>query len=81
MTNSSFECQTGDVRLVSGQDESEGRVEVCINGEWGTVCDNGWSRQDAEVVCQQLGFDSTGRSLYSDAIHTVCHEIKISRQD
>ena len=55
--NSSFECQTGDVRLVNGQVKNEGRVEICINGNWGTVCDNGWGTNEAAVVCRQLGFD------------------------
>ena len=65
LTNDRMECSTGSVQLVGGKSESEGRIEVCLNGRWGTVCDNGWDNQDVQVVCRQLGFSkSHGEQWY-----------------
>ena len=55
-------CTDGDVRLVDGSTPYEGRVEICINHAWGTVCDRSWSTADANVVCKQLGYQARGES-------------------
>ena len=49
------DCTHGDVRLVNGSSALEGRVEVCINGVWGTICGLYWNQNNTKVVCRQLG--------------------------
>lgn len=53
-------CTNGDVSLFGGGGAHEGRVHVCLNRVWGTICDSGWSSNDARVVCRQLAYSTTG---------------------
>ena len=76
----SASCNNSDVRLVNGFTDYEGRVEVCLNGVWGTVCDDFWSTNDAVVVCNQLNISSAGKNycvLPYTAYFLICLHVYI----
>lgn len=53
-------CENEMVRLVGGANSRVGRVEICLNNTWGTVCDDNWDSSDAQVVCRQLNYSDAG---------------------
>ncbi len=57
-------CALGSVRLVGGDSDRLGNVEVCLGNEWGTVCDDKWNRINSDVVCGQLGYPRGTLILY-----------------
>ena len=56
-------CTDGQIRLRGGFTQREGRVEICIDRVWGTICDNSWDRYEAQVVCRQLGHSILGEYM------------------
>ena len=59
----------GTIRLVGGTSSLEGRVEVCVNGLWGTVCSDGWTARDANVACKQLGYSGSGKNDLQNSVN------------
>ncbi|XP_071505117.1 scavenger receptor cysteine-rich domain-containing protein DMBT1-like isoform X1 [Diadema antillarum] len=81
--------EEGSIRLVDGFSSQEGRLEFYYNNEWGTVCDDQWGLQDAEVVCRQLGyagvdnsnilyFESGTGSIYLDEVACLGSESRLA---
>ena len=49
-------ADVGDIRLVGGTLDHEGRVEIQYQNQWWAICDDAWDLQDANVICKQLGY-------------------------
>ena len=56
------DCIDGDLKLVNGSSMMEGRVEICRNNTFGTICDRHWDILDIKVACKKLGFSDTSKS-------------------
>ncbi len=68
------DCTDGDIRLISIGNPLEGRVEVCHEAVWGTVCSNGWETAEANVACKQLGYSRSGiKYTVPCIILTLCY--------
>ena len=70
--NICIECnEKGKIRLI-GRDNI-GRVEFCYNKTWGTVCSDGWDKEEAMVACRQLGFKGKYCLILLVYSYCVCH--------
>ena len=74
-----LDCEERDIRLTDDRFSTplEGRVQVCLNGVWGTVCDDGWQEENNDVVCRQIGA-KLGVDILSNGIfmlHTKFYNI------
>ncbi len=74
-------CSDGQVRLVNGSNILEGRIEMCINKAWGSVCDDSFSEDDSNVICKELGYRINGEVpetcqglLYSSFVSCICRK-------
>ena len=63
-------CNDGDLRLSGGSIFNQGRLEVCMNSAWGSVCDSKgvFTRAEAKVACRQLGILQDEGSLDVDSL-------------
>lgn len=73
------------IRLRGGPSDSEGRVEIFLRGEWGTVCNDEWDLLDANVVCRQLGYLEAiqtntlpgSGTIWMDNVHCTGNELSL----
>ena len=71
-------CTNGTIRLADGQSANEGRVEICIDGVWGSVCDDDWNTVSARIVCRELGLPFSGISLINYDHNHMEHHMTIT---
>ena len=60
--------EDGDIRLSNGTSDANGRLEILYDGQWGTVCNTGWTFAQAHVACRQLGFLGAQSHEFPDAV-------------
>ena len=77
-------CIDGSIRIIPSNARSviKGRVEVCFNGIWGTICSLNWDDQDASVACKQLGYSAEGSTqilkCICNAFFTCCEQFTLT---
>ena len=65
----SEQCTNGKIRLVGGSIPSEGRVEMCYNQQWGTMCGYNSISTFSNVICRQLGYSPYNANVYQNSYY------------
>ena len=68
-------CSQGDIRLAGGTQEHSGRVEICLENKWQTVCDDEWDSEDAMVTCRQIGHETYGKNNFNCNTLVIAHSL------
>ena len=55
------DCEDGELTLIDGDTESEGRLEVCLDQRWGSIGSKGWTQLNTVVVCNYFGYETSGK--------------------
>ena len=55
-------CRNGDLKVVGGKNDFEGRLEICFDQRWTAIVGDGWRDADTKVACRQLGYSPSGIS-------------------
>ena len=72
-------CTSGVIRLSGEQSPVSGRLEICINQAWGTLCNYQWDVRDARVACSELGFQQLyGKLLFKMILFMVACSLRHS---
>ena len=77
--HNSESCEEGSIRLRGSASSFGGRVELCIELTWTTICDGVWDNRDASVACRQLGFSPHGIA-YCDCVDTIVPMLEMQGQ-
>ena len=64
-------CKNGDLRLDTSDAAIGGRLEICYDGIWGSICNEEWTIEDARVACKQLGLPLEGTMKYFDIQYVI----------
>ena len=71
-SNSEPECSGTDIRLVNGNTQYSGTVQICHDGFWSIICGYGWDDINARVACRQLGVSPLGMTILIKELCEIC---------